>query len=217
MASVLTDRTTREALLRGLGDVPPERIREIPSPGTATEADLEVQAARGDFPCELADGVLVEKAVGYSESWLAVVLLHALMEYLKTHQLGILGGEQGFLRLAPGLVRAPDVSFISWDRLPGRRVPAAPMPDIAPDLAVEILSQGNTRAEMERKLQDYFNAGTRLVWIVDPVSRVARVYTSPDQCRVIDEHGALEGGEVLPGFRLPLGPWLADATAHAPK
>lgn len=217
MSSVLTELPTIEALQQRLGDVPRERILDFPTPGTATEADLENQATLGGFSCELVDGVLVEKAVGFSESWLALLLVRALMEYLKASPLGILGGEQGFLRLAPGLVRGPDVSFISWKRLPGGRVPTAPVPDLAPDLAVEILSPGNTRAEMDRKLRDYFGAGTRLVWIIDPPARTARVYTAPDQFVVVDDQGTLEGGEVLPGFRLPLGPWLNEATAGAPE
>ena len=191
-------------LLARLGFVPRERIISPPTPGTATEADLELQAKRSYFTCELVDGVLVEKAGGFPESWLAALLAHALIEYLHAHLLGIVAGGGGLLRLAPGLVRAPNISFVSWNRLPGRRVPTEPIPDLAPDLAVEILSCRNTTAEMERKLRDYFSAGTRLVWIVDPSTRSARVYVSPEDFSFVDEHGALEGSAVLPGFRLPL-------------
>ena len=67
-----------------------------------------------------------------------------------------------------GLVRIPDVAFTSWERLPGRRVPPEPIPELAPDLAVEVLSQSNTEAEMTRKRGEYFAAGVRLVWLVDP-------------------------------------------------
>jgi Uma2 family endonuclease len=103
------------------------------------------------------------------------------------------------------------VSFISWDRLPNRRVPRQPIPDLAPDLAVEVLSKGNTRGEMTRKLQEYFAHGVRLVWYVDPRTRTARVHSSPDESTLIQETDALEGETVLPGFSLPLDELFAAA------
>ncbi len=75
----------------------------------------------------------------------------------------------------------PDVAFMSWDRLPGKTVPDEAIPELAPDLAIEVLSAGNTKGEMERKLKDYFFAGVRLVWYIDWRRRTAEVYTSPDQ------------------------------------
>ena len=101
-------------------------------------------------------------------------------------------------------MRIPDVAFISWQRLPGRRVPTEPIPDLAPDLAVEVLSESNTEGEMARKRHEYFDAGVRLVWVVDPVSRTVAVYHTPDQAAVLQETQTLEGGDVLPGYVLPL-------------
>ena len=75
---------------------------------------------------------------------------------------------------------------------------------LAPDLAVEVLSESNTPAEMARKRQEYFTAGVRLVWFVDPDARTEEVYTAPDQSTVVNEEGTLDGGAVLPGFTLPL-------------
>jgi Uma2 family endonuclease len=114
------------------------------------------------------------------------------------------------LRLGPGLVRLPDVSFISWDRLPRRAVPREEIWPIAPDLAVEVISRGNTREEMQRKLSDYFAAGVRLVWYVYPATREVYVYTSPDQCVRLAVQDTLDGGEVLPSFQLPLATLFAD-------
>jgi Uma2 family endonuclease len=108
------------------------------------------------------------------------------------------------LRLTPGLVRIPDVAFISWDRLPNRRVPTAPIPDLAPDLAVEVLSAGNTAREMARKRQDDFAAGAQVVWEVNPNTRTVEVLTAPDRSTVLYEAHMSEGGIVLPGFTLPL-------------
>src|SRR6266566_4083084 len=100
------------------------------------------------------------------------------------------------MRLSSGLVRIPDVSFVSWDRLPGRRVPDVPIPDLAPDLAVEVLSESNTAEEMAIKRREYFTSGTRLVWQIDPVTRTAEVFTSLDQSVTLDESQALDGGDV---------------------
>ncbi len=95
-----------------------------------------------------------------------------------------------------------DVAFTSWERLPGRERPGKPIPDLAPDLAVEILSKSNTKAEMKRKLAEYFQAGTRQVWLVDPRKRRVRVHTSPDQSVLLEEGDTVLAGEILPGFRL---------------
>ena len=76
---------------------------------------------------------------------------------------------------------------------------------MAPDLAIEVLSAGNTAAEMQRKLRDYFTAGVKLVWYIDPATRSAKSYTAEDKFIAVDESGSLSGGDVLPGFELPLG------------
>ena len=106
----------------------------------------------------------------------------------------------GAVRLFPGLVRIPDVAFASWARFPGGRRPKAAIPALAPDLAVEVISKGNTKAEMARKLGDYFRAGVRLVWLVEPKTRTVRVYTAADRFTVLKPGQVLDGGDVLPGF-----------------
>ena len=106
------------------------------------------------------------------------------------------------MRLLPGLVRIPDVSFVLWENSPDPEPANEPIPDLAPDLAVEVLSESNTPKEMKRKLREYFAAGTRLVWFIDPRSRTITVYTAPDQSTVLDESATLDGGELLPGFTL---------------
>jgi Uma2 family endonuclease len=75
---------------------------------------------------------------------------------------------------------------------------------VAPDLAVEVLSVGNTPGEMARKRQEYFSAGVQVVWQVDPRTRTVEVFTVPAQSTVLHEAQTLEGGMVLPGFTLPL-------------
>ena len=202
--SVLPENWSMADLLKHFGGIAPERIRLHPYPGTATERDVTRLNDHEDRLYELVDGVLVEKVMGLPESFVAVEIIGRLSNFVRERRLGIVTGEGGTLRLMPGLVPIPDVAFISWDRLPGKTVPAEPIPDLAPDLAVEVLSEGNTKAEMERKLKDYFFYGVRLVWYIDVKKRTADVYTSPDQGVALTEGQDLDGGDVLPGLHLPL-------------
>jgi len=202
--TVLPTEWTAADMLAHLGGIPLERIRMVPPPGTATDEDVLAAKSRFNRVCELIDGVLVEKTMGYLESMLALRIAHWLMRFLEQHDLGILAGEAGPLRILPAQVRIPDVSFIRWERLPHRQPPREPVPAVAPDLAVEVLSPGNTPAEMQRKLRDYFAAGVRMVWYVDPASRTVKTYTAEDRCRDLGQGDALSGGDVLPGFELPL-------------
>jgi Uma2 family endonuclease len=195
-------------LVKQLGSVPLERIPASPAPGTATESDVLARAGGEKRLYELVDGVLVEKPMGYYESLVAAVLIGFLEAFRGEHDLGIVLGADATLRLAPGLVRLPDVSFISWDRFPNRELPAEPIPDLAPDLAVEVLSESNTEPEMERKIREYFDAGARQVWLVDPEARTVRVYTSAGAFTLLDEEQTLDGGALLPGFRLPIRQWF---------
>jgi Uma2 family endonuclease len=184
--------------------MPLSRIRFTPFDRTATEQDvLDVYQREGRL-CELVRGILVEKTMGFKESSLAGVLITFLRVFLAGRKFGTVTGPDGMMRLAPGLVRISDVAFIPWERLPNRRLPDDPIPAVVPDLAAEILSPSNTPEEMGQKLRDYFNAGTRLVWFVDPAARTVTAYTSPDQSALYREGDTLDGGAVLPGFSLPL-------------
>ena len=201
------------------GAIPAHRIRSDPAPGTATEQDVLDIHEREKRLCELVDGVLVEKTMGFYESRVAVVLIQVLANYVEQHELGIVVGADGMMRLAPGLVRIPDVSFISAERLPDGRTPQDPLPNLVPDMAVEILSRGNTRKEMTRKLRDYFSLGVRLVWFVDPPTRSVRVYTGlgAGEEGTITLEQNLDGGVVLPGLTLPVRELFARADFERPK
>jgi Uma2 family endonuclease len=192
-------------LQRHLGDIPLERILLYRAPGTATEEDAIWLDEHEDRVCELVDGVLVEKPMSTYESLLAAILIRLIGNYLDSHNLGVLLGADGQLRILPTKLRLPDVSFIRWERFPGGKLPNERVYQVAPDLAVEIISEGNTPAEMQIKLDEYFEAGVRLVWYIDPRSRTATVYTARNQATTLDVDGVLAGGEVLPGFTLRLG------------
>lgn len=187
-----------------LGGIPLERIRMVPPPGLATEQDLLRIIDSEDRICELVDGVLVEKTMGYFESQLAMLLGYFIRSYLEKNDLGIVLGEAGTLRILADQIRVPDVAFISWRHFPDRILRTEPIPAIAPDLAIEVLSKSNTKREMERKLDDYFAAGVQLVWFIDPASRTAEVYESRNEPCIVLFGESLSGGKVLPGFELPL-------------
>ena len=153
--------------------------------------------------------------MGFRESLLAVAIGASLRAFVRAGDLGIVLGADGTLKILVGQVRVPDVSFISWSRFPGGRLPDVPIPAVAPDLAVEVLSAGNTKGEMDRKLRDYFAAGVRLVWYLEPRTRTARSYVGPDQCTVLNEADSLSGQEVLPGFQLSLRELFAEIDRRA--
>ena len=187
--------------------VPPERIRMRPLPGLATEEDVIVTRPL----CELIDGVLVEKTMGFFESRLAVLLAYYLESYLEKNDIGFTLGEGGMMRLEHGQVRIPDGAFYSWDHFPNRVLTLEQILDQVPDLAVEVLSPSNRPKEMKRKRRDYFAGGAKLVWYVDPEKRCVEVFTAPDQSVVLDESQSLDGGAVLPGFTLSIRDWFARA------
>jgi Uma2 family endonuclease len=197
-------------LFERFGPIPLHRIRMEPAPGSATEADVVTIHDHEGRLYELADGVLLEKDMGIYEGHLTTLMMELLSAFVRTRKLGIILPPDGMARLAPGLVRIPDISFVSRGRLPGGKVPRVAMLDFGPDLAVEIISKGNTKKEMQRKLRDYFDANVPLVWYVYPQSREIHVYLSPDRINVLTERDTLDGGDVLPEFRLELGKYFAD-------
>ena len=204
------DAWTAADLVDRFGAIPLNRIRHDPPPGSACEHDVVEIHDHEDRLYELVDGVLVEKTVGAYESYLAVLLVRLIGDFVEENDLGIVLGADGTMRLAPGLVRIPDASFISWQRLPERRIPREAFWSLAPDLAVEVISKGNTREEMDRKLCDYFDAGVRQVWYVYPAEREVHVFVSAESGAVLEERQSLEGGDLLPGFSVPLDRLFAD-------
>lgn len=194
-----------------LGRVPPERIRMQPPPGTATEDDVIAAESRYGRLCELIDGTLVEKTVGWYEARVGGTLFRILDEFVERNDLGFALPADAMIRVEPEQVRQPDVAVYLRLHFPDRELPAGQILDLVPDLAVEVLSPKNTRAEMDRKRREYFMGGCKLVWQIDPVKKTARVYTAPDESRGVGEKGKLTGNAVLPGFELPLAELFARA------
>ena len=113
-------------------------------------------------------------------------------------------------QLLANVVRAPDVAFVSLKQLPQGRFPTDAFPPLAPELVVEVLSPGNTKAEMSRKRIEYFHSGTQLIWIVDCDNRSVTVYTSPGAAVVYHVKDTLDDGAVLPGFSSPVADFFVD-------
>ena len=206
VARPATEPETMADVIKRLGGVPADRVLMRPTPGTATEED-----ALDERFCELVDGTLVRKALGHEESRLGVILGYFIEDFLGERNVGFTVGADALHRLATGCLRGPDVAFTLWERTPRRRMPKEAIGSIVPDLAVEVLSRGNRKAEIERKRNEYFAAGVRLVWIADPRKRTVEVWTDAHTRTTLDESGTLDGGDVLPGFALPIREWFRRA------
>jgi Uma2 family endonuclease len=192
-----------------LGNIPEYRILSFPAPGTATLQDLLDNSVTNGRPCELVDGILVEKAMGLRSDYIGAWILHLIATFLDQNNLGAVFGSQGPVRLKLNLVRLPDVFFIRWDSVDDTdeiENPVGACLETPPDLVVEVLSPGNTPKEMETKLQEYARAGVELVWYVDPERDEVDVYPKGNAKRMktLGADGTLDGGEILPGFTLPV-------------
>lgn len=195
-------------LIEHLG-IPPERIRLSPAPGTATIQDA---VASQGIPCELVDGVLVEKPMGYYESILASLLMASIGRYLEDNgDPGFLLGEAGMVWVKENQMRMADVAYISWDHFPNRELMKASVLDQTPDWAIEILSPTNTRKEMDRKRREYFEGGAQLVWQVYPDTKTVEAYTAPNTFTTHREGETISGAPVLPGFSLSIKRWFDRA------
>ena len=196
-------------ILAALGNIPAHRVLVHPFPGTAEEYHLDDPEIIKGRICELIDGTIVEKAMGWHSEYLGTRILILLGAYLQEHNLGELGGAAAQIRLAEALIRIPDVSFIRWDSVDDTddiERPAKFYLDHAPDLAVEVLSPSNTAGEMTRKLAEYAVAGVKIVWIVDPETQTVDVFTKAKlkHKKTFAVGDTLDGGKILPGFALPV-------------
>lgn len=191
-----------------LGGVSANRVRVTPAPGQATMDDLIMAHQHGSL-CELVDGTLVEKTVGYEQSVVAATILRIIGWYVSTKGLGLVSGADGFFQLLSS-TRGPDVAFVARDRLPQGKIPRQAYPQLAPNLVVEVLSPANTIAEMARKRMEYFHAGVDVVWMVDCLNRSVAVYTSPTEVMVLGETEAIGGGVALLGFTARVSDFFQD-------
>jgi len=173
---------------------------------TPEQSESLTNLSEPDALYEVVSGRIVEKTMGVFECWLAGVVFEALAPYLKANRLGRAVQEMIFdLRPSVDRERRPDVAVVLFERWArDRRIPETRSWAVAPDLAVEIVSPSNTADEVAEKLEEYFKVGVRLVWVVYPRQLKVYAYASPTKVRVLALGDELEGGDVLPGFRMAL-------------
>jgi Uma2 family endonuclease len=138
---------------------------------------------------------------GSEHGAVAVNVAVVIAQFVKAHDLGVVfGAETGFkIASEPDTVRAPDLAFVRCERIPAEGIPRGFWPG-APDLAVEVVSPGDTYTEVEEKVNDWLNADTRMVLVLNPRTRTVTMYTSHTNVVRQTESDNLDAGEVLPGF-----------------
>ena len=155
---------------------------------------------------ELVRGELRRMApAGFEHGAIGMRLVTRLGTHVEANGLGVvLGPDTGFsIASDPDTVRAPDVSFVRRDRIPEEGLPKGYWPG-APDLAVEVISPGDTYSEVESKVEEWLDAGTRLVVVLNPPSRTATAYRSRAEVIRLLEADHLDLGDVVPGFTCPV-------------
>jgi len=161
---------------------------------------------------ELVRGELRELTpTGWEHGRISARVARLLDTYASTTRRGIvLGAEAGcVLRKGDAVtVRAPDAAFVALERLEEGRVPER-FGEVVPDLVVEVVSPGDTYAEIAEKVNDWLNAGVRLVWVVDPRDRRVSVHKPGEPVRILGEGDTLCGEEVLPGFECAISELFA--------
>lgn len=208
------DVETFADVLERLGGISADRVLTRPAPGTANEEDLLRLPDELQKTCELIDNTLVRKTVGAPESEMAMNLVRFLAVFThsaKNKTIRILGPD-GHTRYFGGNVRMPDVAVFLRADLPDGRIPRdQQICPVAPAWVVEVLSPGNTKREIDKKLRTFFDSGVRLAWVVDRRKRTVRVHTSAEKFTEVGEDGVLDAGDILPGFTLGVREWFEES------
>jgi Uma2 family endonuclease len=144
-------------------------------------------------------------------------LVTQLQVFARQQQVGRAVAEMLFALTPPGgLQRRPDVAFVSFQTWPrDQRIPRTNAWAVVPDLAVEVVSPTNFAEEVVTRVLEYFQAGTRQVWVVYPGPQQVYVYRSPTEIRVFTRPEQIEGEPVLPGLRLPVATLFEEEVAGA--
>lgn len=166
-------------------------------------ADELLRLPRGKFRYQLVKGELLTMSPAGSAHGAITQRLSTLLDQLvAANHLGLVfGAETGFLiATKPDTVLAPDIAVVSARRIPATGLPEGYWPG-APDLAVEVVSPGDTTREVEEKTVDWLTAGTEMVWVVRGRQKTVTVHHVDGQPEVFDVEATLDGGSVLPGFQ----------------
>ena len=178
----------------------------------------ELETLPGGEHYELVDGQLVETGMSLDSSFVATRLAGYAFVYLQEHPMAWCFDATASYRafpVAPDQVRRPDLSFVARDRLPDGIFPRGHC-RLAPDLVVEVMSDNDIATDLERKIGEYLSGGVRLIWIISPETRTARVQRLDGSGVFLREDGLLSGEEVLPGFAVRLTDVLPAPRPPAP-
>jgi Uma2 family endonuclease len=161
---------------------------------------------------EVVDGQIVEKEMGILETRIATRLVVSLETHCAANGLGMAFCETMFrTKRSVNQKRRPDVAFLSRERWPlDRPIPEAEAFDLAPDLAVEVVSPSDLASSLQEKIQEYFEAGTRQVWLIYRTTATIEVRDSAGTVRILRRGDILDGGSILPGFLLPISDLLPE-------
>ena len=193
-------------LARWLGDVPLDRICMRPPPGLATEKDvLAARRTPERWLCELVGGVLIRKAADFCAAAISVQVMCRIMDLPETRHSGVMLAGSMPYRLAPGLVRIPDGSFIPWDHFPGGELIDEEIGTIMPTLVFEVVANSDGKREIERKRDEYFQAGVEEVWIVDSVRQDAAIWFGPTSVQRFEPGDTIQGSALFPEVSIHLG------------
>ncbi|HUT90558.1 MAG TPA: Uma2 family endonuclease [Thermoguttaceae bacterium] len=170
---------------------------------TPVTSDELLHLSDNGFRYELVAGELKKKPLqGWRNGMICGHLLAILGQHARSHELGqVLGARCGFLLASvPDTLRVTDVAFVAKDRWPPQDPDAVFYPG-APDLAVEVVSPGDTTGEVDEKVRAWLDAGAEMVWVVNPMWRSVTVYRSATDIKTLTENDELDGEDVVPGFR----------------
>lgn len=171
-----------------------------------TVADLQQLAGREERYELVRGDLLMMSPASPKQGRYAMRLGSALQQHVEAHDLGeVYTAEPGF-QLQPepeAIVRAPDLAFVRKERIPPPENESG-FWSLAPDLVVEIISPSETAVQVQAKVQDYLNAGSRLIWLVYPETRTVVEYRADGSMRLYANNDTLDGADVIPGFRYPL-------------
>ncbi len=168
---------------------------------------------------ELVNGEIVTvSGAGVLHGLIVETVMHLLRQIVRAGNLGlVLPDNTGYLlRRDPDLVRIPDTSYVSWDRVPPEGIPQGFLPG-APDLAVEVVSPNDPAQEIFTKVHEYLETGTRMVWILWPENRSVTLYGPDGSIRELGPDEVLEGGDVLPGFSTQVSTFFVTPDRPDPK
>lgn len=183
-------------------EAPPQAARQRVTPE-------ELLARPDETNFELVNGELVERKMSFESERIGTNLLGLLWGYCRQHDLGEVNGSgAGFQCFGgddedPQKVRRPDVSFITASRVPGS-FPDRGNCHIVPDLVVEVISPNDLSEEVEAKVDEYLQAGVKLVWVAHPMGKTIRIHRANGTGMRLGVNEEITGEDVIPGFRCPL-------------